>query len=103
MHSAWSKLKTPYSFGRSECNRVSIYFYADKDRQCGGLLTQAPGIINTADRNNDGNYDVHLYCVWAMIAPANTSIELQFLSFDVEYVTNCIFDNVQVCKLYHVK
>ena len=73
-----------------------VNYISDEDRQCGGILTANSGVIMSVDRDGDGMYDNNLECVWVIVAPNTTLIELVFSSMEIEWHKNCESDYVRV-------
>ena len=73
--------------------------HSGKDEACGGIVTEAEGLIKSPDRNSDGRYeDKEHMCVWAVVAPLGHRIELDFHHFDLEDAAFCAFDFVEVSE-----
>ena len=43
-----------------------------------------------------GNYFPNLHCIWRIFGPVGHIIRLHFVSFDVEYSQNCLYDALTV-------
>ena len=73
-------------------------YIVDEDLQCGGIITQLSGVIQSADRDNNNIYDDGLFCLWLIIAPKGSLIELRFLQFAVEESPDedCRYDSLTV-------
>ena len=50
----------------------------------------------SVDRDGDGLYDNNLECVWVIVAPNTTLMELVFSSMEIEWHKNCESDYVRV-------
>ena len=73
-----------------------MYFISDEKGQCGGILNETSGSIRSVDRDGDGLYDNNLECVWVIVAPEATVIELKILYMDIEWHKTCDSDYVRV-------
>ena len=97
IHAVWSES----SLGALRFCR--FFFYApahlltfpDIDGQCGGILTNTTNSIVAPDRDGDGQYDNNLNCLWAIIAPRDHVIELEFRDLDLEETDTCDFDVIE--------
>lgn len=72
----------------------SFSFRYSKDT-CGGLVT-APTTIRSPVSKNDGFHPQNMKCFWNITAPEGKKILIKFIKLDMEYHSECIFDNVQV-------
>ena len=63
---------------------------------CGGNLTEPSGLISPPDVDNDGFYDNDVHCNWTITTDGNRMIELQFLTMDIEFDDDCLYDYITV-------
>lgn len=63
---------------------------------CGGILPEETGIIQSHDNDNNGRYEDNANCWWAMVAPPNTVIELKFTRMAIQDHAYCNQDYIQV-------
>ncbi|KAM8924675.1 scavenger receptor cysteine-rich domain-containing protein DMBT1-like [Pelodytes ibericus] len=66
----------------------------EKNVTCGGLLTQASGIITSPFYPN--SYPSNANCTWVIWTAPNTYVELRLLFVDVENSSNCFYDWVKI-------
>ena len=63
---------------------------------CGDILNQSSGEIRSMDRNKDGLYDNNLDCHWTIVCGPNQLVELRILSIELEMVSSCFYDYIEV-------
>ena len=59
-------------------------------------MTATTGTIRAIDRDRNGKYDLDLQCLWSIVAPDDSRVQLKFLSMDIEDSFYCLFDAVVV-------
>ena len=64
---------------------------------CGGIWDDPSGLIKSP--NFPSPYPANKECVYVVALDAGKAIQLDFLVFDVEGDTNCLFDYVEVTSL----
>ncbi|XP_050461753.1 cubilin-like [Cataglyphis hispanica] len=72
--------------------------YTTIDRRCGALLKESTGVIQSPVE--EGAYFDNEECIWTIQAPPGYVIHLTWLSFNVEYHSNCIHDYVNIYENY---
>ena len=70
---------------------------SDLDHQCGGILSSQTGIVRSVDRDQNGEYDPDLFCVWGIVAPPGMRIKLETTDFGTELSAGCYYDYLKVC------
>ena len=75
-----------------------MLFFSD---DCGGILAEDTGIIQSHDDDNNGRYDDNSICWWIMVAPPNTVIELEFTRMAIQDHAYCNHDYIQVTSYYY--
>ncbi|XP_035743302.1 cubilin-like [Vespa mandarinia] len=68
--------------------------YTSVDRRCGGLYKNPNGIIESPGQ--DSNYENNEECTWIIQAPPGYVVQLNWLSFNLEYQIRCRNDYVSV-------
>ncbi|KAH8359477.1 hypothetical protein KR093_006961, partial [Drosophila rubida] len=100
--------KIPYPIS-STTNQLYMVLKTDKNKQmngfmamhstsCGGYLRATSHIqqFYSHARFSNQDYDDNMDCEWTIQAPANSNVQLIFLTFDIESSENCTYDYVQV-------
>lgn len=72
----------------------SFQFQVSKDI-CGGAVT-TPTVIRSKVSRNDGFHPPNMECLWNITAPVGKKIIVKFIILDMEYHSECVFDNVQL-------
>ncbi|CAH1790299.1 unnamed protein product, partial [Owenia fusiformis] len=62
------------------------------DGSCGVFTTQTGTLTSP---NYPSNYPFNMICIWT-IHVTGGSVRIQFIDFDVQFKTGCMFDNVRV-------
>ena len=70
--------------------------FSDPDHLCGGMLSSPTGTVRSVDRDQDGEYDPDLFCVWGIVAPQGMIIKLEFIEFGTEVSAGCYYDYLKV-------
>lgn len=72
----------------------SFSFKFSKDK-CGGIVA-APTTLSSPKSKNDGFHPPNMKCFWNITAPIGKKIVVLFKKLEMEYHSECIFDNVQL-------
>ena len=71
--------------------------YTFSDVQCGGIVKDSNIVIKSPmDTDEDGIYTANSLCRWLIVAPPGFVIQLNFMSFDLEFDSECKYDYVQI-------
>lgn len=71
--------------------------YSFSDVECGGIIRNASDIIKSPlDTDGNGVYKSNVACRWLIVAPKGHVIQMNFLTFDLEYDTQCKYDYVKI-------
>ncbi|XP_012062648.1 PREDICTED: cubilin [Atta cephalotes] len=72
--------------------------YTTINRRCGGLLKEPNGVIQPPHEN--GSYFDNEDCIWTIQAPPGYIIQLNWMSFNLEYHSDCVNDYVKIYENY---
>ena len=75
----------------------------DSDNLCGEMLFGPEGTIQSADRDDNGQYDSNSECYWILVAPASKTVRIEFLSIAIEASSDCSYDFIAVCTGFYEK
>ncbi|KAH8307687.1 hypothetical protein KR044_008974 [Drosophila immigrans] len=100
--------KIPYPIS-STTNQLYMVLKTDKNKQMSGFMamhsTSCGGYLRATNhiqqfyshaRFSNQDYNDNMDCEWTIQAPANSNVQLIFLTFDIESSENCTYDYVQV-------
>ncbi|XP_041982769.1 cubilin-like [Aricia agestis] len=85
----------------SDMSIVGRGFYANYttvDIECGGVY-KAPSATITHPANDHGRYNNDQTCLWTIIAPVGTQIQLTWQRFDLEEMSECSSDYVELLEI----
>ena len=63
---------------------------------CGRLLRDIEGSIESPDNDGDGQYDSNQYCRWTILADENKMVQLEIFEMDIEEEDDCFNDYLAV-------
>lgn len=69
-------------------------FYATYISECSDTFATLSGIISSP--NFPQNYSDNLDCTYTILQAPNSTIQLDFLHFEIETVNGCHYDKLQV-------
>ena len=64
-------------------NYITCTYCVDDDLQCGGIISQPSGTIQSPDRDGDGVYDNNLRCHWVIVPPRMFAVKITFLYLNI--------------------
>lgn len=66
--------------------------------ECGGVMKTPSGLIVIPDENTTDHfqYNHNMKCLWVISAPPGFSIQLTWISFDLEKLHNCKGDYLEI-------
>ncbi|XP_018804642.1 PREDICTED: dorsal-ventral patterning protein tolloid isoform X1 [Bactrocera latifrons] len=73
-------------------------FRATYSTECGGYLraTNETQVFYSHPRYGSRVYNRHMYCNWRIQADSESSVQIKFLHFEVEYSDRCEYDAVEI-------
>ena len=73
-----------------------VFSLLDKTVHCGAVLNELNGWITSEDRDNDGEYDHNLDCLWTIFAAPNNVLLIRIINVDIEWTLHCEYDYLKV-------
>ncbi|XP_036324703.1 dorsal-ventral patterning protein tolloid [Rhagoletis pomonella] len=73
-------------------------FRATYSTECGGYLraTNQTQVFYSHPRYGHRVYNRHMYCNWRIQADSESSVQIKFLHFEIEYSDRCEYDSVEI-------